>query len=172
MPQWYYVQDGQRSGPVSLEELVALVRSGKVRTSDAAWTQGMAQWEAIGKIPELAAAIGAAGGPALKAGFSRGAADGGPGVPPEFMEYLKFKKFITPAIIQVLFWIGVALCVLSGIGIIVSGIHFGAGAVIAGLLELFLGPLFVRLYCELLMVMFSIDGTLKDIKNKMRDKIE
>ena len=37
-------------------------------------------------------------------------------------DFLKFRKMITPIIIQILFWIGVVLCVIVGIGEIVAGI--------------------------------------------------
>ena len=90
-------------------------------------------------------------------------------------DFLKFRKMITPIIIQVLFWIGAVVCVLMGIAEIITGIvgHLDGGGrvVLMGVLTLVLGPLLVRVYCEILIVLFSINDTLTDIKNKMRDTI-
>lgn len=89
-------------------------------------------------------------------------------------DFLKFKRMVTPVIIQILFWIGVVLCVLGGVGMMIGGVvthQHGGSAVLAGLLLLVLGPLMVRVYCEILIVLFTINDTLTDIKNKMRDTI-
>ena len=82
-------------------------------------------------------------------------------------DFLTFRKMITPIIIQVLFWIGAVLCVIAGIIMIASGVNsrYGGGEmVIMGLLWLFLGPLLVRIYCEILIVLFRMNETLTDIK--------
>lgn len=86
-------------------------------------------------------------------------------------DFLKFKKMITPVIIQILFWIGVAVCVIMGLVAMVGGANspYGGGQVVlGGLLLIFLGPLAVRIYCELLIVIFSINDTLTDIKNGLK----
>ncbi len=83
-------------------------------------------------------------------------------------DFLSFRKMITPLIIQIVFWVGVVLSVIGGIGMIISGAgaRFGGGnQVLTGLIMLFLGPLFVRIYCELLIVMFRINETLTEIKH-------
>ena len=36
-------------------------------------------------------------------------------------DFLKFKKMLTPIFIQILFWIGIVVCVIAGILEIVSG---------------------------------------------------
>jgi len=86
-------------------------------------------------------------------------------------DFLKFKKMMTPIIIQILFWIGVAVCVIAGIIEIVSGINTpyggGGGVVFMGILLLLLGPILVRVWCELMLVLFSIYDTLVKMKNKM-----
>ena len=86
-------------------------------------------------------------------------------------DFLKFKKMMTPIIIQILFWIGVAVCVIAGIIEIVSGINasYGGGGsvVFMGILLLLLGPILVRVWCELMLVLFSIHDTLVKMKNKM-----
>ncbi len=74
-------------------------------------------------------------------------------------EFLAFRKMITPIIIQVIFWLGVALCIIVGLIEIIMGAsaYAGGGAMIfGGLLTMLIGPLFVRIYCELLILLFRI----------------
>ena len=78
-------------------------------------------------------------------------------------DYLRFKKMITPVIIQIIFWLMVAVCVIGGI------VQLAQGS-LAGLAVIILGPLGVRIWCEMIMVAFSINGTLTDIKNLLERK--
>ena len=93
---------------------------------------------------------------------------------------------ITPVIIQILFWIGVAVSVMSGIGLMIAGAaasaeagrYGGGGAglpggllVFAGLLQIVLGPIFVRIYCELLMLFFRIYETLTELRDDGRGNV-
>jgi len=87
-------------------------------------------------------------------------------------DFLKFKKMMTPIIIQILFWIGVAVCVIAGIIEIASGINIpyggGGSVVFMGILLLLLGPILVRVWCELMLVLFSIHDMLAIIVHKVR----
>ena len=75
-------------------------------------------------------------------------------------DFLNFKMFITPVIIQILFWIGIFGCVIAGlVGIFTT-------SVIMGLVILILGPVFVRIYCELLILIFKINERLTSLDNK------
>jgi hypothetical protein len=70
-----------------------------------------------------------------------------------------FDKMITPVIIVVIYW-------LSLLGIVISGlreIFSEYGNVVAGLLILIIGPLIIRIYCELLIVIFKINSNLKKL---------
>ncbi|WP_100332437.1 DUF4282 domain-containing protein [Bacillus xiapuensis] len=84
-------------------------------------------------------------------------------------KFLQFDRMITPTIIKVLFWIGVALSILSGLSMIITGTgQYGGGfAVLTGLLTIVLGPLLVRVYCELLMVFFKMHESLKNIEERL-----
>jgi hypothetical protein len=83
-------------------------------------------------------------------------------------DFLAFRTMVAPLIIQIIFWIGVAACIIAGLGGIFSasgprpGIQIGTG-----LLVLFLGPLVVRIYCEILIIFFRINETLTEIKHAM-----
>jgi hypothetical protein len=80
-----------------------------------------------------------------------------PATPPSsFKEFLSFKKMVTPVIIQILFWIGIVGAVLAGL------MQLQVSAV-AGLVTILAGPLVVRIYCELLMVVFRMNATLNEI---------
>jgi uncharacterized membrane protein len=88
-------------------------------------------------------------------------------------DFLKFRKMVTPAIIQVLFWIGVAVTVIASL--VTMGSSFGTygggvGTFVGGLLMLVLGPVVVRIYCELLILFFRMNETLTEIKNGLEKK--
>ncbi|MBM4285962.1 MAG: DUF4282 domain-containing protein [Deltaproteobacteria bacterium] len=72
--------------------------------------------------------------------------------------FLSFHAMLTPIIIQIIFWIGVAACVIAGVVMIAVGKA-------QGLLIILLGPIGVRVYCEILIVFFRINDTLMDIKH-------
>src|SRR5699024_3218897 len=87
--------------------------------------------------------------------------------------FLKFDTMITPTIIKIVFWIGAGLSVLSGLGIIISGMnsYFGGGTeVLAGLITIVVGPFIVRMYCELLNIFFKMNESLQEIKRSLTNK--
>jgi hypothetical protein len=73
-------------------------------------------------------------------------------------EFFSFRRMITPVLIQVIFWLGVAISVIGGIGLI-AGDRPGLG-----ILWIVIGPLVVRVYCELLIVIFRIHDSLKAVE--------
>ena len=73
-------------------------------------------------------------------------------------EFLSFRKMITPIIIQVLFWLGIVVVVIASLA------HMFTQSFFAGLLMLVLGPILVRVYCELLIVIFKIHDCLQAIR--------
>ncbi len=78
-------------------------------------------------------------------------------------DFLTFRKFITPTVIQIIFWIGVVVCVIGGIAAMAQG--QGAMGVLSGIGMIILGPIMVRIYCEILIVIFRINDNLIDIRN-------
>ena len=74
-------------------------------------------------------------------------------------DYLAFRRMITPAFIQIIFWIAV-------LGIIIGGIvTISNGETGAGLALIILGPLGVRIYAELLIVIFRINDNVYAIRS-------
>ena len=80
---------------------------------------------------------------------------------------MQFKKMLTPVIIQILFWLGSILSVLVGLGLLIFGLE---DEKLLGLILILLGPIVVRIYCELLIVVFTINDTLTEIHRSLKEK--
>ncbi len=83
-------------------------------------------------------------------------------------EYLTFDKFITPIIIQILFWLGLAGIVIMALFLIVSGVPSGG---LMGILYLLLGPIFWRVYMEIVLVLFKIHEELRMIRRQGESRL-
>ena len=78
-------------------------------------------------------------------------------------------EMVTPKIITVLYWLMLLVVLFSGLGFM-----FGGGAAghwflsfIGGLIGIAVGAIMVRVYCELMIVLFKMNEALQDIrKNK------
>jgi len=51
---WHVMADGQKFGPVSLEDLLSWARAGRLKAIDLVWREGMPQWLPANQAPELA----------------------------------------------------------------------------------------------------------------------
>ena len=61
---WYYVEEGQRAGPVDDAAVAALAISGKISADTLVWHEGMAQWQRWAEVkPEHLAALASVGAP-------------------------------------------------------------------------------------------------------------
>jgi hypothetical protein len=86
-------------------------------------------------------------------------------------DFFSFRTMITPIIIQIIFWIGVVLCIIFGIGYMLIGSqYYGSAAPVWGLLMIIFGPLVVRIYCEILIIFFRINETLTEIKHTLEER--
>ena len=74
-------------------------------------------------------------------------------------DYLAFRRMITPAFIQIIFWIAVVGVIIGGIVAISNGSTGG------GIALIILGPLVVRIYAELLIVIFRINENVFAIRS-------
>lgn len=52
--QWYYSKNGSQLGPVDQGELLAKISSGDISQTDMCWREGMADWQPVSKVRELA----------------------------------------------------------------------------------------------------------------------
>ena len=79
-------------------------------------------------------------------------------------DYLTFKKMVTPLIIQAAFWLGVAGYVIMAI------MAFMGDQAGLGLVYLAIGPLVWRIICEIVIILFSINDTLTQTRNLLRER--
>lgn len=87
-------------------------------------------------------------------------------------DYFSFRRLLTPGVIQGLFWLGVFICLLAGVGSVMDAARARypedvAGNVIAAIFLFLAGPVLVRVACEALIVRFRTLETLNEIKNKL-----
>jgi len=88
-------------------------------------------------------------------------------------DFLAFRTMVTPVIIQILFWVGTLICIIVGAFMIIFGSsYYGSQGYLGvkGVLLILLGPLVVRIYCEILIIFFRINETLTEIKHVLGDR--
>ena len=51
--EWYYAKGDQKRGPITLDQLRGLARSGELAPSDLVWTEGMADWQQANSLKDL-----------------------------------------------------------------------------------------------------------------------
>ncbi len=76
--------------------------------------------------------------------------------------FFSFDRMITPTIIKVVFWIGLVVTVLVGLGLLIAG--NSGGVRVLGLVYLLFGPILWRVYCEILIVVFKMQEHLTAIE--------
>jgi len=72
-------------------------------------------------------------------------------------EYLSFRKHYTPGIIHVLFWVLLAANTLEAL--------FNGHDFWGGLFTLVVGPVLIRVVCEVILILFEINDSLTAIRN-------
>ena len=78
-----------------------------------------------------------------------------------FKSFLTFRKMIAPILIQILFWVWLTVNLIGSIYWMTQGGWF----VLFGFLLLIFGSLAVRLWCELLIVIFRMYESLREISS-------
>jgi len=75
----YYYQDahGARQGPSTAEALAELARERRVHSGTLVWCEGMANWQAISTVAELAGIQAVSGPPAMPPPAAKGGGSGG-----------------------------------------------------------------------------------------------
>jgi hypothetical protein len=88
-------------------------------------------------------------------------------------DFFSFKKMITPILIQIIFWIFTAITVIGSIVKMITTKDSWSGEMWLNLLlTLIIAPLLIRVFCEILLVVFSINRNLVDLKEKLLEKQE
>ena len=79
-------------------------------------------------------------------------------------DFFAFRSMITPALIRGLFLFGAILCVLGGLGFTAVAKNP------AGLVAAIVGPILLRIHCEILIHFFRINETLTEIKHQLEQR--
>jgi hypothetical protein len=74
-------------------------------------------------------------------------------------DLLFFDKMIMPKVITLLYWIGLVVCVISGLVTMFSSFLTGLGILVGGCIG-------VRLYGEIIMLFFKMNEALQEIRHK------
>ncbi len=90
------------------------------------------------------------------------------------MEFITFKRMLTPILIQIVFWLAVVGTIIGGIVTAIGGLlqmgrapTSGLGMVGVGIAIMLFGPLVARIYAEILIVIFRINETLTDLSETL-----
>ena len=78
-------------------------------------------------------------------------------------DLLLYRTIINPMLITVVSYILMGVTLLGGLGLLVAGENDAAR--LGGLLVALLGPLYIRILAEVIIVLFRINNTLTEIKN-------
>lgn len=85
-------------------------------------------------------------------------------------ELLSFDAMVAPKLITVLYYLGLVVVLLSGVGVIFAPTAFGGSVTlwsfVQGILTIAFGILFVRVTCEAWIVFFKMNEALQEIRKK------
>lgn len=81
-------------------------------------------------------------------------------------DLLYFDSMITPKLITLVYWISLALLALGGVVTLFAGEGNFLVRVLTLLIGLPLGALLIRVYCELLMVLFKINDNIQKLVDR------
>ncbi|MFH1061512.1 MAG: DUF4282 domain-containing protein [Candidatus Omnitrophota bacterium] len=82
-------------------------------------------------------------------------------------DFFGFKKLVTPVIVQILFWMGMTVWGLKLFGLVKEMIMMHGKTDIMGAVTLIIvWPLTLRLYCEIIMLIFKINENLLKLNQK------
>jgi hypothetical protein len=83
-------------------------------------------------------------------------------------EFLTFRRFATPVLVQIAFWAGVLVFLAVGMNMIEAADRgwqgTNAAMVWSGILTIFLGPVVLRIVGELILVVFRINEQLEEFR--------
>ena len=181
---WHVVLQGKGQGPFPLATVQTMIKEGKVSKDALVWTSTMANWTCWREVPAFAFLATAEKPPeAISQNPMQGNQPLSPApsnpslknpldmVPTNVKDYLSFKRMITPKLVNVFFWVGTIISVVIGLGLfIVSLASIHSQGILIGFLTMLLGPLVIRIYCELMVVFFRINETLTDILHTLEQK--
>ena len=75
-------------------------------------------------------------------------------------EFLNYKSMVTPGILKALSYVGMVIAVIAGL------VTAFTADLLTGISMTILGPVVVRIYAELMLVVFEIHNELKKLNDK------
>ncbi|RKR06891.1 uncharacterized protein DUF4282 [Kushneria sinocarnis] len=85
----------------------------------------------------------------------------------KFSDLVSFDRFVSPTLIRIGYWIGIAMIILSGLSAAISAVA-GYGGSIGTAFMIVMGTLvtliFWRVFCELAFLLFAIHDRLGELK--------
>ena len=108
-----------------------------------------------------------------------GGAQAPPSPPNSFVDFLAFRRMLTPVIIQIIFWLAEILNVIFWINFIDRTGHtvsyFGESrlngtVVLVGIVLMLISALAIRIYLELLVVIFRINENVSSIRRRLETR--
>jgi hypothetical protein len=191
MADWYYAKNGERQGPVSSAQLRQLAQAGELLPTDMVFKEGGTQWVAASTIANLFS--GTSGVSTRSSGSSapargrdrdegsldfddrdddrpirRQSKSGGGGVG----DVLMFRKMIAPIVIMIIFWLAVGGLILGGLIMTALALFRNVTAgLVTGVIALIGVPIYIlliRLYCEVMIIVFRIHERLVDIRDILK----
>lgn len=87
----------------------------------------------------------------------------------KFADFLSFNRMITPLFITILYYVLMVLSILGSLVGMIRGadMPFGGGQIVFfSLVSLIVSPFMIRLFCELLIVIFKIHDRLVSLDDK------
>jgi hypothetical protein len=79
-------------------------------------------------------------------------------------QFFTFDEMVTPKIITLIYWLLLASVVIFGLKTMLGGYGFSIGNIFQGLITIVFGALAVRIWCELLIVLFKMNEALQEIR--------
>lgn len=172
MSGWRVAIGQKQYGPYSLEKLKQIHNEGRIPAEAHIWHPDREKWVSPEQVPELQGDESEVVIVESTAPIIRDAPSSRPSPPASadtLSDYLAFRRMITPIIIQILFWIGAVLSSMGGIFLMIASIQIeNVSGIFVGFFTMLLGPLIVRIYCELLIVLFRMNETLTEIRSELR----
>lgn len=199
MADWYYAKNGQQKGPINSAELKRMAQAGEIGPDDLVFREGGTNWVAASTVAGLfpAGGVSTAPRPAAREDDEpprrrrdrdedvgelptddddrprrrRSSGEGG------FGDILMFRTFVAPWVAIILFWMGVLGVFLYAGGMGLWGLSLlqfnafgGLMLLVLALLIIPFGVLYVRILAEMMIVIFRIHETLKDIKQELEKR--
>lgn len=132
--RWHFAQNDTQKGPVSFDELKAIIASGNLDAADLVWTDGMKEWVPAQSIAGLVASNGA--------GFDRNAGSTGKldrDIVRTHSESTPWVKFIA----SVMCFLGLLGIVLGATGVVMGARWNEAGIIASGGFSILYGAVFL-----------------------------